>query len=529
VRIRGVLVTVVVVGLLFGAAVLAARHFWPSPSLAPSASALVRLSVPRYAGTATVRVSTPAGAPVPTRLRQGLVWPRRVLPSGQRLVVTVTVQRPHWARWLVGRTETKRFTVETPVASLRARVLQVVPGNPVRIAFDRPVHVVWLGKGRPLTRLAYAKTIVPVGVTARGRQEFGSVVVAAAARSWEELSKPVRVTWFPATRDPQVLASPRPGASVSPGTRLKLTFSKTVAAVLGSSNPRLTPATPGRWKLLDAHTLAFQPGGFGFPLGSAPQVRLPRAVHLVGTSGQALTHSLAWQVPVGSTLRMQQLLAQQGYLPVDWQPAGDPSPPTKRQQLAAAVAPPPGHFAWRFANTPAELTSQWHPGEWNSIVRGAVMMFQNEHGLAVDAIPGPIFWRHLLADAIAGKRRDDGYSYVFVHRNLPQSLNLWHNGAVILSSPGNTGVPRAPTQLGTFAVFEHVPVGTMAGRNPDGTHYNDPGIKWISYFNHGDAIHAFNRASFGTPQSLGCVELPEAAAAQVWPYTPIGTLVTIEN
>jgi lipoprotein-anchoring transpeptidase ErfK/SrfK len=99
----------------------------------------------------------------------------------------------------------------------------------------------------------------------------------------------------------------------------------------------------------------------------------------------------------------------------------------------------------------------------------------------------------------------------------------------VLTSPGNTGVPAAPTQLGTFPVFEHIPVGTMSGRNPNGSHYNDPGIRYISYFNHGDAIHAFNRASFGTPQSLGCVELPVAAAAKVWPYTPIGTLVTVEN
>ena len=33
----------------------------------------------------------------------------------------------------------------------------------------------------------------------------------------------------------------------------------------------------------------------------------------------------------------------------------------------------------------------------------------------------------------------------------------------------------------------------------------------------------------GTPQSLGCVELPLAASAEIWPYTPIGTLVTIET
>ncbi len=199
------------------------------------------------------------------------------------------------------------------------------------------------------------------------------------------------------------------------------------------------------------------------------------------------------------------------------------------EQLAAAIAPPAGHFSWRYPNIPGELQALWHEGQPNQITRGAVMMFQDTHGLTVDALAGPRVWKQLLADVIAGKRRDDGYSYVYVHRNLPQSLNLWHNGQTILSSPGNTGVPAAPTQLGTFPVFEHIPIGTMSGTNPDGSHYNDPGIRYISYFNHGDAIHAFTRSSFGTPQSLGCVELPLDSAAKVWPYTPIGMLVTVEN
>jgi lipoprotein-anchoring transpeptidase ErfK/SrfK len=157
------------------------------------------------------------------------------------------------------------------------------------------------------------------------------------------------------------------------------------------------------------------------------------------------------------------------------------------------------------------------------------MMFQHDHGLDVDAFVGPQVWHALLDDAVSGKRRTAGYSYVYVHRSVPQLLTLWHDGKVILTSPGNTGVPSAPTKLGTFPVFEHIPVGTMSGTNPDGSHYHDPGIRWISYFNHGEALHAFPRASFGTPQSLGCVELPLASAAKVWPYTPIGTLVTIEN
>ena len=202
---------------------------------------------------------------------------------------------------------------------------------------------------------------------------------------------------------------------------------------------------------------------------------------------------------------------------------------TPSAELRAALDAPKGPFSWRYPHSPAELRTLWNAGRPNAITRGAVMMFEHDHALAVDGFAGARVWHALLADAIAGKRRASGYSYVYVHSSVPQSLTLWHNGEALLRSPGNTGVPAAPTQLGTFPVFEHIPVGTMSGTNPGGAHYDDPGIRYISYFNGGDAIHAFNRASFGTPQSLGCVELPLASAAKVWPYTPIGTLVTVEH
>ena len=87
------------------------------------------------------------------------------------------------------------------------------------------------------------------------------------------------------------------------------------------------------------------------------------------------------------------------------------------------------------------------------------MMFQHDHGLTVDGIAGPQVWHAAIADAVAGNASTDGYSYVYVHRNVPQLLTLWHNGNVVLTSPGNTGVPAAPTALGTWPVFEHIPVG----------------------------------------------------------------------
>ena len=59
--------------------------------------------------------------------------------------------------------------------------------------------------------------------------------------------------------------------------------------------------------------------------------------------------------------------------------------------------------------------------------------------------------------------------------------------------------------------------------------YVDPGILWVSYFNGGDALHYYDRASYGSPQSNGCVEMPLTAAAKIWPYTPVGALVDVST
>jgi peptidoglycan hydrolase-like protein with peptidoglycan-binding domain len=525
--VRVVIGALLASAVVFGGLVVAALAAWPAVGLRGDDAALAHVVVPRFTGhVVDVRAVGAGRSKVPVKLLKGKVWPRHKLAAGERLTVEVTVRRPRWAGWLVGRDEHRSLTLVTPVAQLRGRWLELKQGAPVTVSFDHPVRVVSLGNR--VHGLQRPRKVVPVGLFVRGSDAVGSIQVAAAARSWERLPAPVRVTWFPAQPFPQLLAEPRPGLTITPDHRFVLTFSRPVADVLGSERPQLSPETPGRWRLLDDHTIAFRPSGLGFSLGSTVQLAFPRPIHAVGQAAAALTRTLTWHVPAGSTLRLQQLLAQLGYLPLSWQPATDP-PNSTRAQLAAAIAPPPGRFDWRYPDTPPELRALWDPGQIDQITRGAVMMFQDEHDLTVDAIAGPRVWRQLLEDVLAGKQRTDGYSYVYVHRNVPQSLNLWHNGQTILSSPGNTGVPAAPTARGTFPVFEHIPIGRMSGTNPDGTHYNDPGIRYISYFHGGDAIHAFNRSSFGTPQSLGCVELPLAAAARVWPYTPIGTLVTIEN
>jgi L,D-transpeptidase catalytic domain len=517
---------VVLVGLLgFVAAVLV----WSGVTLADDATALARVHVQQFGGRLElVRASGPRGRPVPLTVRDGRLTPRTPVRPGEQVTIDVVVRRPGWLGWALGRTRHERLTVRAPVAGVSERWLTVRTGSPVQVRFDRPVSTVAYRTGGHVTR----RTLGGAQAVTLGRlAATGTLQVAAAARPWERLGAPVAVSWFPPAKVPVAVIAPVPGSVVAPASQIRLTFSKPVSDVLGATKPRLTPSIPGRWSQTDSHTLAFVPSGFGAAFASGLRVDLDRAVAVVGSKRSSLhtTRRVEWTVPPGSFLRLQQLLAQEGYLPLDWTPAAAPVARTARAEVRAAVDPPKGHFAWRYGNTPPELRALWSEGQPNQVTRGAVMMFQEDHGLDVDAIAGARVWRALLADAVGGKRRTEGYSYVYVHSSIPQSLTLWHNGQTVLTSPGNTGVPAAPTQLGTFEVFEHIPVGTMSGTNPDGSHYNDPGIRYISYFNGGDAIHAFTRASFGTPQSLGCVELPLASAARVWPYTPIGTLVTIEH
>jgi peptidoglycan hydrolase-like protein with peptidoglycan-binding domain len=511
------------------AALLAAVAVWSGATLAGDPSALARVEVQPLGGTLErARASAPDGTPIPLAVSHGRLTPRTLLTPGERVTVDVVIRRPGWLGWALGRERRERLTLRAPVVSVSSRWLTVKPGADVRVRFDGPVTSAAYGTaGRLRHKVPGSGRSVTLGEQAAA----GTVDVAAAARSWERLGDPVTVSWFPPAASPVALVSPAPATRLSPVVPIRLTFSQPVADVLGSDRPKLTPSAPGRWRRADSHTLVFAPSGLGFPLEAHVALELPRPVAV--TDGHAVptktTRRIAWTVPGGSVLRLQQLLAQLGYLPVDWRPSGDDVVRTPAGEVAAAVDPPSGSFSWRYPNTPSELQSLWSVGQYNQIVRGAVMTFQDTHDLTVDAFAGPQVWRALLADAVAGKGRDDGYSYVYVHRNVPQLLTLWHNGQTVLTSPGNTGVPAAPTTLGTFPVFEHIPVGTMAGQNPDGSHYNDPGIKWISYFHGGEALHAFPRASFGTPQSLGCVELPLDSAARVWPYTPIGTLVTIED
>jgi hypothetical protein len=155
------------------------------------------------------------------------------------------------------------------------------------------------------------------------------------------------------------------------------------------------------------------------------------------------------------------------------------------------------------------------------------MAFESAHNLADDGIAGPAVWSALL-QAVASRQMDNApYDYVYVSEALPEYVTVWSDGTNIFTTLANTGIPQSPTQVGTWPVYLRYLVTTMSGTEPNGQPYHDPGIRWVSYFHGGDALHEFPRAAYGFPQSLGCVEMPWSSAESVFPLTPIGTLVTI--
>lgn len=305
-----------------------------------------------------------------------------------------------------------------------------------------------------------------------------------------------------------------------------ITITVHLSAPLSASSPMptLNPAVAGTWKQVGSTTLAFAATAPLIPSTSETLILPGGTTGIKAKSGSTLASPLtvSFTVAQGSTTRLQQLLAQLNYLPVAFTPSAPLTSP------AEAANPQPGAFAWKWPTTPASLTSLWTQGQEDIITKGAVMAFESQNGLTVDGLPGGQVWTALLAAAASGKVDANPYTYVLVSKTVPQNLTLYNNGvAQFTNIPVNTGAPGADTADGTYPVFEHVTSSEMKGTNPDGSTYDDPNVPWASYFNGGDALHGFVRASYGTPQSNGCVEMAISDAAQVWPLTPIGTLVTV--
>ena len=314
--------------------------------------------------------------------------------------------------------------------------------------------------------------------------------------------------------------SPAAGTSgVSTASPIVVKLSSALSAT--SHKPAISPAVAGAWSQLDAKTLKFTPSA-PWPAASRITVSVPSGVSgLLSVDKQTLhAGARASFVTTGvSTLRIQQLLAELNYLPLSFHA-------TTAHTGAAVATAETGTFSWRWAVARSVLGSSWSAGKTNTVMRAALMDFQAQHGLSADGVAGPKTTAALISDALAHRADKHTYNFVHVSRDSPEMSTVYVNGAVKFHVPVSTGITGATTYDGTFAVYEHVYYTEMKGTDVDGTKYDDD-IYWASYFNGGEAMHAYPRASYGFPQSNGCVEMNPATAKAVWPFTPLGTPVTV--
>ena len=213
----------------------------------------------------------------------------------------------------------------------------------------------------------------------------------------------------------------------------------------------------------------------------------------------------------------------------------------------------------------------WNPK--NPFIRGAVIQFERINGiLGPKGVSEGRLHKIVIRFILADSAKPDPYPWQWVYvtkamgTKQPEYLHLWEHGmGYIWHTRVNTGV-LGSTPDGTWPVYQRLPSTTMRGVFPipvsrqaysalEGQQvpqwagsilkqsavgvvnghpvrwqpYNDPSIKWVSYFDDGRGIHYYPRASYGFPQSAGCVEEPRKAAKIIYGLLHYGVPVTVSK
>ncbi|MGD0068935.1 MAG: Ig-like domain-containing protein [Streptosporangiaceae bacterium] len=377
--------------------------------------------------------------------------------------------------------------------------------------------------------IVLAAGIAIVAFAAPGSHASPVASVSTAHRT--AVSRPLQ----PAAALQLVSVTPAAGAKgVNGASGIRVQFSSPLAA--SSPMPTLSPRIAGSWSV-QGDAAVFTPK-VGYFEDTKVTVKIPAglsgvvsAAGATAGSGGALASATSQSFTTGSfsTLRLQQLLSQLGYLPFSWKSTSRTTISTSnaRAELSAAYSAPAGTFSWT-GSYPWNLKDQWKTGSYNVLENGAIRALESVNNLTMDGVAGRSVWSTLLSAVAKGKHDPNGYTYALASQYSPESLRIWHNGKQVFESAANTGIPAAPTADGTFPVYLRYYYQVMKGTNPDGSKYADP-VYYVSYFDGGDAVHYFPRYSYGFYQSLGCVELPWDAAKKAWPMLTYGSLVTVEG
>jgi lipoprotein-anchoring transpeptidase ErfK/SrfK len=291
----------------------------------------------------------------------------------------------------------------------------------------------------------------------------------------------------------------------------------------GSPVPLLSPRVAGRWATV-GNVERFEPKSTLEPC-STYELTVWSRTTAAGQRPLGKRRAVRLSVACPSVRGLQQALARLRYLPYAVRANHGRNSGSKKESRALAARyayNPPG----RLVPDLPEAPGLWY-GRLDPTTRGALMVFQGAHGHAPTGVPDRSTWISLLAAEALGRTDPQPYTFVTVSEGSPETLRVHRGRNLAISSPANTGVAGAATEKGTFPIYARYTSTTMSGTNPDGTHYSDPGVPWVNYFNGGDAVHGFPRPSYGSPQSNGCVELPIDTAAHVYPLLAIGDLVIV--
>ena len=499
------------------ALIVIAAYVLLRPDLRTSHRGVADISVPPSARILSVSATKDNGRPIPVSVVGTTVFPQTTVQPGTRLTVTARVSTPSLIAWLEGSTSTLTHTLIVQAATLTSpSIVTALSGQPVTFTSAYPVASARFQSddGRSIATHTRGTTISfhPSSPTGTGELTLTSA-------PWMGPSPPIAIGWFTAGNHPTVITFPSNGHAIAPNSPLTVVYSTPVA---GSRPPLMTPKVAGTWALTAADSYTFTPKDPGFLPGSRVRLTLP---HRIAVPGSAVA-TLTFRVSLPSPVRATQILADLGYLPLRFVTRNAPAL-TLAAQTHSVFAPPSGVFSWAFPRVPTALIRAWNTTP-SLVTRAALMAFQHNARLPTTGTLDTPTWQQLLHEEILMRRNRDGYTFVSVRKALPQTLTLWHNGTTKLTARVNTGISVSPTAVGLYPVYLRYVTQTMSGTNPDGSKYHDPGIPWVSYFNGGDALHGYIRPTYGSPQSLGCVEMPYATAGKVWPFTPIGTLVDVQ-
>jgi hypothetical protein len=315
-----------------------------------------------------------------------------------------------------------------------------------------------------------------------------------------------------------------PARVIADGTAaLSVTLSAPVSPT--SPPPTLSPKLAGTWSIA-GDSEVFTPVSTLQPCSRyalTVWARTSSTAHAVLGRRQTIGLRVACPPLAG----MQQALARLGYLGAKLRPrytvhiaAGAE---TRREAAEHAFHPPRGALAPEPSDAPPVQM-----GQLDETTRGAIEVYQADRGLQVTGEPNSATWASVLYDETNDRRDRQPYTWVTVTESLPETLELHRGRRVVFSTPANTGVPGAETARGIFPIYSRYVSTTMSGTDVDGTKYVVPDVPWVNYFNGGDAVHGYPRASYGFPQSNGCVELPIEAAHTVFGMLAIGDIVEVE-